>query len=79
MGEFISGVFLACILVGTLHAMHKHIRARQRYEAYCMCAIHYNQVEPANFEDFCRYEHINGRFTGPVWAASLDVFRGAVK
>lgn len=79
MGELIIGVFLACILVGLFQTWRKFMRARRRYHAYCMCAVYYHNVTPASFEDFCRYENIEGHFTGPVWAASFDLFRGAIK
>lgn len=79
MGEFIIGVFLACILVGLFQSWRNYMKARRRYHAYCMCALHYNDVVPADFEDFCRYEHINGRFTGPIWATGFDLDRGAIK
>jgi len=76
MGELIIGVFLACILVGLFQSWRNYMKVRRRYHAYCMYALHYNKVEPADFEDFCRQEHMHGHFTGPVWAASFDLDRG---
>ena len=79
MENFLVSLVLGVIAFGIFQTWRNYMNVRRRYHAYCMYALHYNKVEPADFEDFCRYEHINGRFTGPVWAAGFDIDRGAIK